>query len=148
MSLSICFTRRFVRLCDELEIPIIFLKYKIAKSLQRFKRKIKTKRIYFDTHGNVKSSMYYSNPRLIMLITYSVENLPKYLKQKYFFRDLFHELRHFQQDKIFSWDMNEYSMKDLNEGNSAYFNSKIEKDARKYEKRGIRVYKTFKKLFG
>jgi len=92
--------------------------------------------------------MYYSGSRLIMLLTYSVEDLPRYLKQKYFFRDLFHELRHFQQDKIFGWDMDEYSMKDLNEANSAYFNSKIEKDARQYEKHGLRVYKTFKKLFG
>lgn len=148
MSLSICFTSRFIRLCDELGIPVIFLKYKIAKSLNRFKKPFKTKRIYFDTHGNAKSSMYYSGSRLIMLLTYSVEDLPRYVKQKYFFRDLFHELRHFQQDKIFGWDMDEYSMKDLNEANASYFNSKIEKDARRYEKHGLRVYKTFKKLFG
>jgi len=92
--------------------------------------------------------MYYSGNRLIMLLTYSVQDLPRYLKQKYFFRDLFHELRHFQQDKIFKWNMDEYSMKDLNEANNSYFNSRIEKDARKYEQQGLKAYKTFKKLFG
>jgi len=147
MCLSICFTRRFERLCDELGVPPCFLKHKISICLKRFKKRIKAKRIYFDTHGNAKSSMYYSGNRLIMLLTYSVQDLPRYLKQTYFFRDLFHELRHFQQDKIFKWNMDEYSMKDLNEANNSYFNSRIEKDARKYEQQGLKAYKTFKKLF-
>ena len=147
MSLTICFTRRFVRLCNELGIPVDFVKDELAKNLKRFKNKPSHKRLYFDTHGNAKSSMYYSGARIIMLLTYSVEDLPKYLKQKYFFRDLFHELRHFQQDKIYNWDMNEYSFKDLNEANNFYFYSKMEKDARKYEKRGLCVYRRFKKLF-
>jgi len=146
MSLTLCFTRRFVRLCNELGIPVYFVKNELSKNLKRFRKNTKHKRIYFDTHGNAKSSMYYSGCRMIMLLTYSVQDLPRYLKQKYFFRDLFHELRHFQQDKIYEWDMDEYSMKDLNEANSYYFNSKMEKDARKYEKRGFYVYKRFKKL--
>lgn len=148
MSLSICFTKRFVRLCNELNVPLEFLKFEIEKCFGKIRKKIRAKRIYFDTHGNVKNSMYYSVSHIISLVTYSLSDMPRCNKQKYFFRDLFHELRHFQQDKIYGWNMDEYSLKDLNEGTRAYYGSKIEKDARKYEKRGEKIYCKFKKLFG
>ena len=44
--------------------------------------------------------------------------------------------------------MDEYSMKDMTEGTGAYYNSKIEKDARKFEKRSIAVYKRLRKRYG
>ena len=147
MSLSICFTRRFVRLCKELNVPLDFLRYELEKCFCKIRKKIHAKRLYFDTHGNVKNSMYYSVSNIISLVTYSVSDMPRYLKQKYFFRDLFHELRHFQQDKIYGWNMDEYSLKDLNEGTRAYYESKIEKDARKYEKRSDKIYVKFKKFY-
>jgi hypothetical protein len=41
--------------------------------------------------------------------------------------------------------MEEYTLKDLNEGTSAYYNSQIEKDARKFEKRSIKSYQRLQK---
>jgi hypothetical protein len=70
------------------------------------------------------------------------------LKQKNFLRDVWHELRHFQQDKIYGMNMDEYTMKDMNEANNQYFNSQIEKDARRYEKKALFAYKRLKKFCG
>ena len=148
MCLSICFTRRFIRLCDELKIPTDFLKTKIESYLKNSRKKINAKRLYFDTHGNLKISKYEELVPLISIITYSVEKMSFNLKRKNFLRDLLHELRHFQQDRIYGWDMDEYSLKDINEGNSTYYKSKIEIDARKYEKRSLKLYQEVRKLYG
>jgi hypothetical protein len=148
MCLSICFTRRFVRLCDELKIPTDFLKTKIESYLKNSRKKINAKRLYFDTHGNLKISKYEELVPLISIITYSVEKMSFNLKRKNFLRDLLHELRHFQQDRIYGWDMDEYSLKDINEGNSTYYKSKIEIDARKYEKRSLKLYQEIRKRYG
>jgi len=148
MCLSICFTRRFIRLCDELKIPTDFLKTKIESYLKNSKKKINAKRLYFDTHGNLKISKYEELVPLISIITYSVEKMSFNLKRKNFLRDLLHELRHFQQDRIYGWDMDEYSLKDINEGNSTYYKSKIEIDARKYEKRSLKLYQEIRKRYG
>jgi len=148
MSLSICFTRRFIRLCDELKIPTDFLKTKIESYLKNSRKKINAKRLYFDTHGNLKISKYEELVPLISIITYSVEKMSFNLKRKNFLRDLLHELRHFQQDRIYGWDMDEYSLKDINEGNSTYYKSKIEIDARKYEKRSLKLYQEIRKRYG
>jgi hypothetical protein len=148
MCLSICFTRRFIRLCDELKIPTDFLKTKIESYLKNSRKKINAKRLYFDTHGNLKISKYEELVPLISIITYSVEKMSFNLKRKNFLRDLLHELRHFQQDRIYGWDMDEYSLKDINEGNSTYYKSKIEIDARKYEKRSLKLYQEIRKRYG
>jgi len=148
MCLSICFTRRFIRLCDELKIPTDFLKTKIESYLKNSRKKINAKRLYFDTHGNLKISKYEELVPLISIITYSVEKMSFNLKRKNFLRDLLHELRHFQQDRIYGWDMDQYSLKDINEGNSTYYKSKIEIDARKYEKRSLKLYQEIRKRYG
>lgn len=145
MYLSLCFSSRFDRLCKELRIPASFLKKEIENCFKHIRRKIKAKRIYFDTHGNLQTSLYERAANLISIVTYSVEDMPFYLKRKHFLRDVFHELRHFQQDQIYNWDMEEYTLKDLNEGTSAYYNSQIEKDARKFEKRSIKSYQRLQK---
>ena len=44
--------------------------------------------------------------------------------------------------------MNEYTLKDIDEGNSRYYKSKIEIDARKYEKRSLKLYQEVRKLYG
>lgn len=148
MSFNICFTSRFVRLCDKLEIPTSFLKQKIYGYLKATKKKIKGKRLYFDTHGNLKISKYEETIPLIGIVTYSVENTKLNIKRKNFLRDLLHELRHFQQNRIYKWNMNEYTLKDIDEGNSRYYKSKIEIDARKYEKRSLKLYQEVRKLYG
>ena len=148
MALSLCFTQRFVRLLDELEIDPFFLKKELEKSLSVIKKRFKCNRVFFDTHGNLKCSCYVCWPMsgLIKIITYSVDDCCLSRKRKNFLKDLWHELRHFQQDKIYKMDMDEYSLKDMNEINTKYYNSKIEKDARKYEKRFINVYKRLRKF--
>ena len=148
MSLSICFTSRFVRLCDELKIPVDFLKKKIEGYLKSSRKKINAKRLYFDTHGNLKISKYEELVPLIGIVTYSVENMKFNIKRKNFLRDLLHELRHFQQDRIYGWDMDQYSLNDINKCNSTYYKSKIEIDARKYEKRSLKLYQEVRKLYG
>lgn len=145
MSLSICFTRRFIRLCNELKIPTDFLKTKIQSYLKNNKN---AKRLYFDTHGNLKISKYEEAIPLISIVTYSVEKIKFNVKRKNFLRDLLHELRHFQQDRIYGWDMDQYSLKDINEGNRTYYQSKIEIDARKYEKRSLKLYQEIRKRYG
>lgn len=148
MHLSLCFTRRFDRLCNELKIPQDFLKKEIINCFKNIKKPLNAKRVYFDTHGNLKNSVYQSICKLICVVTYSVHDMPFCNRRKYFLRDLFHELRHFQQDKIYGMDMDEYSMKDMNEGTGKYYNSRIEKDARKFEKRSLKIYKRLRKLYG
>lgn len=148
MYLKLCFTRRFNRLCNELRIPDKFLKNEIQNCFQGIKKPLNAKRLYLDTHGNLKNSVYHSMGNLISVVTYSVQDMPFCNQRKYFLRDLFHELRHFQQDKIYGMNMNEYSMKDMNEGTGNYYNSKIEKDARKFEKRSLKIYQRLRKLYG
>jgi hypothetical protein len=148
MSLTLCFTRRFRRLCDELNIPQDFLKNEISNCFKQIKKPLNAKRLYLDTHGNLKNSVYQSICNLVCVVTYSVQDMPFCNKRKYFLRDLLHEIRHFQQDKIYGMNMDEYSMKDMTEGTGAYYNSKIEKDARKFEKRSIAVYKRLRKRYG
>ena len=148
MQLRLCFSHRFCRLCNELKIPELFLKKQLEKSLKNIKKRIKAKRLFFDTHGNLLCSSYVcmQNDGLIRIQTYSIDDKCLSKKQKNFLLDVWHELRHFQQDKIYGMNMDEYSMKDMSEANSKYFNSQIEKDARKYEKKSLKIYKSLKKL--
>jgi len=44
--------------------------------------------------------------------------------------------------------MDQYSLKDINEGNRTYYQSKIEIDARKYEKRSLKLYQEIRKRYG
>ncbi|NBW57692.1 hypothetical protein EBR43_07905 [bacterium] len=148
MSFSLCFTRRFQRLCNELKIPEDFLKNEIINTFKNIKKPLKAKRLYLDTHGNLKNSVYQSVCNLVCVVTYSIQDMPFCNRRKYFLRDVFHEIRHFQQDKIYGMDMDEYSMKDMTEGTKNYYNSKIELDARKFEKRSIAVYKRLRKRHG
>lgn len=150
MSLRICFSQRFCRLCEELRIPELFLKKEMEKCFKRIKKKPKAKRLFFDTHGNLSCSNYVwlQNGGLIRIQTYSIDDKQLGLKQKNFLRDVWHELRHFQQDKIYGMDMDEYTMKDMAEANSQYFNSRIEKDARRYERRALFAYKRLRKFCG
>lgn len=52
---------------------------------------------------------------------------------------LLHELRHFMQYRTFPLPLAvSYSDKDMQEGNSTYYNDPLEKDARRYEKKHIK----------
>jgi hypothetical protein len=146
MSLKLCFTRRFNRLLSELNIDADFLKKEILNSFKGIKKKICAKRLFFDTHANLKNSCYVYC--LIRIQTYSIDKACLSIKRRNFLRDVWHELRHFQQDRIYQMDMNEYSLKAMNEGTKEYYNSKIEIDARKYEKRYVKIYKRLRKLYG
>lgn len=150
MHLNLCFSSRFVRLLNELKINPIFLKHELGRCFSRIKKRLSAKRIFFDTHGNLGCSCYVSLPcsGMLKIVTYSVDDSCLSRKRKNFLRDVWHELRHFQQDKIYKMNMNEYSLKDMNEINRSYYNSKIEKDARKYEKRFFKVYNRLKKFYG
>jgi nicotinic acid phosphoribosyltransferase len=146
MSLKLCFTRRFNRLLRELKIDDGFLRKEKLNLFKGIKKKIRSKRLFFDTHGNLKNSCYVHC--LIRIQTYSIDNCHFNKKRRNFLRDLLHELRHFQQHIIYQMDMNEYSLKDMNEITKEYYNSKIEIDARKYEKRYVKIYKRLRKLYG
>ena len=146
MSLKLCFTRRFNRLLNELKIDPHFLKKEILNLFKSIKKKLHSKRLFFDTHANLESSCYVHC--LIRIRKYSIDNCHFNKKRHNFLRDLLHELRHFQQDRIYQMDMNEYSLKHMNGVTKEYYNSRIEVDARKYEKRYIKIYKRLRKLYG